>query len=321
MKSFRIKNLGIFLFHILGKRYLSINLDPILGCNLRCQMCYFSDEEKRKTMHGAFRKDDLPLLANAFFHRALKLQIGCGAEPSLYKYNSDIIQLAKQKKVSYISYTTNGNLLEKEDLLQLFSAGLDEITVSMHGVYRETYEKLMVNASYDRFHLLLKEITELKTEFPKLKLRINYTINKDNLDELTDFFSIYGEYAIDIIQLRPIYKIGNSVYQDFSIDNLIHNYDNTLAHVIKNCRLRNIICLAPQFKDLINDNNTDSIIVESTYCYISPRIAWEVDFDFRNETFEQYTRRTGYATKLFKKIFIRKNKLILTKRNLNYSVS
>ena len=42
----------------------------------------------------------------------MKLQIGCGAEPSLYKYNEKLIVLAKEYGVPQISYTTNGSLLD-----------------------------------------------------------------------------------------------------------------------------------------------------------------------------------------------------------------
>jgi MoaA/NifB/PqqE/SkfB family radical SAM enzyme len=48
IKSFRIKSLGIYFLHLFGKRYYGIFLDPVYACNLRCRMCYFSDEEKRK---------------------------------------------------------------------------------------------------------------------------------------------------------------------------------------------------------------------------------------------------------------------------------
>lgn len=68
---------------------------------------------------GKFQPEDLEKIANAFSHRTLKLQIGCGAEPSLFSYNKEIILLAKRKKVPYISMTTNANLLSKNDINEL----------------------------------------------------------------------------------------------------------------------------------------------------------------------------------------------------------
>ena len=56
-----------------------------MACNLRCKMCYFTDEDYVKTLKGQIKDEDLNLIAESIFGRALKLQIGCGTEPTLYK--------------------------------------------------------------------------------------------------------------------------------------------------------------------------------------------------------------------------------------------
>ena len=40
-------------------------------------------------------KKDLDLFAKKIFKNALKLQIGCGAEPSLFNHNLQLIEIAK----------------------------------------------------------------------------------------------------------------------------------------------------------------------------------------------------------------------------------
>ena len=59
IKSRRLKLLGIWLFHVLGKRYIGVFLDPVLACNFRCKMCYFSDEEKRKSLRGTLKYEEI----------------------------------------------------------------------------------------------------------------------------------------------------------------------------------------------------------------------------------------------------------------------
>ena len=59
IKSRRLKLLGIWLFHVLGKRYIGIFLDPVLACNFRCKMCYFSDEQKRKSLRGTLKYEEI----------------------------------------------------------------------------------------------------------------------------------------------------------------------------------------------------------------------------------------------------------------------
>ncbi|NDV47435.1 radical SAM protein [Paludibacter sp. 221] len=319
IQSRRLKNLGIYFLHIFGKRYVGIFLDPVLACNLRCKMCYFSDEEKRKTLKGKFSIEQLQTIAGAFFHRALKVQIGCGAEPSLFKYNRELILLAKSKKVPYISMTTNGVLFTEEDLWSFVEAGLNEITLSLHGVTKETYEYFMTGASYEAFCNVLNILSEIKKKYPDFKIRINYTINKDNLQELSSFFDVFGKYSFDIIQMRPIVEMGNSEYNNFSWTEIYEDYDRVIQLVKQSCAERDIVCLAPDRNDLIKETNDQISVAEQTYINISPRGIWESDFDIEKDTFESYSKRVGLGKKYFRKVFEKKEES-KNKRNLNYNI-
>ena len=143
VKNHRIKFLALYLLHKFNRRYLAVNFDPVLACNLRCKMCYFTDSDYVKTLKGQFKEDDLELIAERIFKRALKLQIGCGTEPTLYKGLAKIVALGKRYKVPYISITTNANLLDEEKIETLLKAGLDEFTISLHGVHKKSYEAFM----------------------------------------------------------------------------------------------------------------------------------------------------------------------------------
>ena len=244
IKSRRLKLLGIWLFHVLGKRYIGIFLDPVLACNFRCKMCYFSDEQKRKSLRGTLKYEEIEAIAGSLFHRALKLQVGCGAEPTLHKDLVKIIALGKRYNVPYVSLTTNGNLLTKELLAAAVKNGLDELTLSAHGFTRETYEYLMTNGKFDLFCKLLANVTEIKKQYPQFKLRINYTINNNNIEELSRIWEVVGD-ELDILQLRPIQKIGESEYRDFDLTNIHARYDAVLVPLIEECRRRHITCLLP----------------------------------------------------------------------------
>jgi MoaA/NifB/PqqE/SkfB family radical SAM enzyme len=318
----RIKHLGIFFLHLLGKRYIGIFLDPVYACNLRCRMCYFSDNEKRKTLpHGMIKQEDLPRLADAFFYRALKLQIGCGAEPSLFQHNKELIRLGKEKKVPYISMTTNANLYKEKEWRELATAGLDEITLSLHGVTEKTYEYFMTGASYEAFHSSLRILTELKKEFSNLKLRINYTVNKDNLQELSAFFETFGNYRFDILQIRPIQQLGNTIYNDFSWDTIYTQYDSVIEKLKAECLHKQITFIAPSKHDLIKTENTDNALTDSTYIYLSPRTYWKTDFNLQTDTYDSYAKRNHWGRKLLAKVFQRGKNTTKIKKHLNYEIN
>ncbi len=291
IKSRRLKLLGIWLFHVLGKRYIGVFLDPVLACNFRCKMCYFSDEEKRKSLRGTLKYEEIEAIAGSLFHRALKLQIGCGAEPTLHKDLVKIIALGKRYNVPYVSLTTNGNL--------------------------------MTNGKFDLFRRLLADVAEIKKQHPQFKLRINYTINNDNLEELNRIWEVVGD-ELDILQLRPIQKIGESEYQDFDLTNIYARYDAILVPLIEECRRKHIICLAPDKQNIIvlEENDADDNSIEKiTYCYVSPQECWQDEFDYRTETFESYAAAHHMGRKLLWKVFGRKarRKADVT-RKMNYNI-
>jgi MoaA/NifB/PqqE/SkfB family radical SAM enzyme len=303
IRSTRIKLFGIWLLHCFGKRYFGLFLDPVLACNLRCRMCYFSDENKRKQLKGIMKEADLPLLARAFFHRALKLQIGCGAEPSLFRHNKELILLGKSCGIPYISMTTNGNLFSGQDLREFVAAGLNEITLSLHGVRRETYEYFMQGASFDKFLATMDNLTKIKKQKQNFKVRLNYTVNKDNLEELQNFFSVLGTYDFDILQIRPVQKIGDTAYSNFSHEEIYNAYDLVLEKLKKECSRRNITLLMPQKEDLIKEKNNNARIAEATYFYLRPDYYWQEDFDLTTDTYETYSNRKHTGWQMFKLIF------------------
>lgn len=95
--------------------------------------------------------------------------------------------LGKQHKVPYISITTNANLLTEEIIEALVKAGLNEFTISLHGVTKESYEGFMKKASYEKFYNAFNAFKKLKESY-EFKVRINYMFNKDNFYELAEFF-------------------------------------------------------------------------------------------------------------------------------------
>ena len=315
--------MALWLLHTFKRRYFAVNFDPILACNLRCKMCYFTDENYIKKLKGQFTREDLDIWAKQSLPQALKLQVGCGAEPTVYKHLDRVFELGKQYKVPHISLTTNANLLTREKLTQWIENGLGEITVSLHGVYRETYEELMSKGDYDKFIQALQLIGELKKSYPNVLLRINYTFNEDNFQELTDFFKVFGQYAIDIIQIRPISKIGDTAYHNFSLEKIVPVYDNFIKAFKTLASKHQITLLAPAGKDnLLQRENDSSLIFNYTYFYVSPTHFWKTDFDWQNQSFRDFTKQIGWGKELFSNIFKNKKQLqhLLKDQNLNYDI-
>jgi molybdenum cofactor biosynthesis enzyme MoaA len=148
IKSHRPKVAGVLLLHLLRRRHLFIRFDPALACNLRCRMCYFSNDDYRKREHGVFTPADVERLARLFFPLALQLNIGCIAEPTTYKHYASLVKIAKSYKVPHVGFVTNGQALDEQNLDELVDFGLDELIISVHGCTKETYENRLLSGIY-----------------------------------------------------------------------------------------------------------------------------------------------------------------------------
>jgi MoaA/NifB/PqqE/SkfB family radical SAM enzyme len=319
IKNHRIKFLGLYLLHKLNKRYLAVNLDPVLACNLRCKMCYFTDVDYVKTLKGQFKEEDLELVAKSIFNRALKLQLGCGTEPTLFKNLDRLVELGKMYKVPYISLTTNANLLTEEKIENLLKAGLNEFTISLHGIYKESYEDFMQKGSYEKFHNAFKAFEKLKKTY-NFKVRINYTFNKDNFRELKDIFKHFSPKSFDILQIRPIRQIGNTAYNDFDISSLANDYQPLVDSIRRTCKKYNIVLLAPRTISELSNENESSFVYDYTFCYVSPKAFWKEGFNWKEESFNDFSKKIGWSNTLFKNIFKSKAELKSLSDRLNYEI-
>lgn len=315
IKDHRIKFAGVLLLNILRARHLFLRFDPIMACNLSCRMCYFSDDEFRKNRKkGGFKSNEIDRLAKMFFPRTLQVVFGCGAEPTLYKDFPGLVKIAKSYGVPYVGLVSNGQLITKEHIKQLVNYGLDELILSVHGVRKTTYENLMTNSVYEKFHEVLNNLNIVKSELGSLKpkLRLNYTVNPDNLDEIYDFFKVYGNYNISTLQVRPMMDLGQTGYRNFSLDEYINEYNSMINWLSNSCKEHGITLLARK-KDInykSEEENYGSVITEAVLRYISPERVWKSDFDWKNETYNEFCKKTGFNKSLMRAIFTSKDDLI-----------
>ncbi|WP_235817891.1 hypothetical protein [Formosa haliotis] len=192
----------------------------------------------------------------------------------------------------YISITTNANLLTEEKIIALLEAGLNEFTISLHGVTRTSYENFMKKASYEKFQNVFQIFAKLKATY-NFKVRINYTFNKDNFYELKDFFKHFNGDSFDMLQIRPIQKIGNTEYNDFDLDAIRDDYKVLIQDIRKSCVAHNITLLAPNAIPKQGEGNTSSLIFDYTFCYVSPDKFWKNDFQWKTQSFNDYSKEIG----------------------------
>lgn len=320
IKSRRLKLLGLFVASHLRLRHLSVRIDPVLGCNLACRMCTFSDQEYRKSRKGILKEEEFAEIARVLFPRAFQLMVGCGAEPTKHPQFKELFRLAKHYKVPDVGIVTNGQLLKKSDLEYMAEQGVNEIILSAHGVTRGTYEKFMTGSSYEKFQELLEQLTQMKEQLPEknvMSVRINYTANPDNLEELECFFEVLGHYRIDTLQVRPIMDIGGKYTKQLTGE-LEIRYNQIIKSLSAQCNKRGVKLLANTLDVSYQEENKDADLAELVYTYISPNTARQLNVEWANCSFSKFRRSEHWNRRLWKAFFSKKSGGKWLSRSLKY---
>lgn len=151
-KRYSSRVLQIFLGYKRKKtrlNYLPVRLwiEPTSVCNLRCIMCPNKDLEKSQK---GFMEFDL-------FRKIVDEARGFVFDVHLLHRGESLLHPDFFKMVRYAHeagiitrFHTNGTLVDEEKSVQLIESGLDQFAFSFDGFDQETYEKIRVNASFDK---------------------------------------------------------------------------------------------------------------------------------------------------------------------------
>jgi molybdenum cofactor biosynthesis enzyme MoaA len=252
-------------------------------------------------MKGQFAKEEIERLAEMFFADALQVHFGCAMEPTMFRDYPWLVELAKRYRVPFIGFTTNGQIVAEPAYERMIRAGLDEITVSTHGVGKATYEDLMPGADFERLLANLAMIDAANREAGSRapKLRLNYTVCPANLDELDNFLGVYGRFKIATIQLRPVADFGDTAYTDKNLRPHLERYNAAVRRMIEACRGRNIALLANRL-DPTHDrpNPAAPVYLIGVLRYLNPNTVWREDFDWQTTDYRTHKRRIGWRRQL-----------------------
>jgi molybdenum cofactor biosynthesis enzyme MoaA len=321
VRSHRVKFAGLLAMHHLRRRYLCLRFDPVMSCNLRCQMCYFSAPDYVKEHTARFTWEQIERFAEVFFPWTLQFYLGCSTEPTTDKRFLDILVLAKKYGVPMVGMVTNGQLLTAAHVERLTDGLLDELTLSTHGVTKETYERMMTRASFDKFLELLQTVESVKKSkgSSSPQLRVNYVVCPTNLAESSSFFQTYGHVTIRTLQVRPIIDWQISQYREM-LGGYQSRYEEVLTTLRRECEERKIRLLANLGDFLHTKKTTRAALADEITVYINPESVSKPGFDWQNESYGDYCKRTGWSRTIMRRIAASPSRLAAPSPHLGYKV-
>lgn len=134
-------------------------IEPTSFCNLKCPMCTSKDllPDKIGYMEWDLYKKIIDE-ARDFVH---DINLFIGGEPLFHKRLPEMIKYAKNNGIR-TRLSTNATVLTKDKAEALIEAGLDFVIFSFDGYEKEVYEKIRVNANFEKTLNNIKNFLEEK---------------------------------------------------------------------------------------------------------------------------------------------------------------
>jgi radical SAM protein with 4Fe4S-binding SPASM domain len=186
--------------------HTTLLIETTNNCNLKCAIC------PRRVMKRAVNNMDHNLFKKIIaetkpYTRFIWLH-GMG-EPLMDPLLEQRIVHCKKNNIK-AGISTNAALLTKKRSEALIKAGLDRIILCLDGVKKETYEKIRVNAEFEKTVANIKNFLELKKTLKSdiyVMLQIIYT--DETKKEISKFKETWNDYPINEIVIKKFNTWGD----------------------------------------------------------------------------------------------------------------
>ncbi|MGE4385206.1 MAG: radical SAM protein [Endomicrobiaceae bacterium] len=174
------------------------NLMAVLSnkCNIACIMCLTSRSK------WELPKERLDEIMSLFPY--LERVMWQGGEVLFLPYFKDILKHALNYPNMRQSLITNFQLAD-EEIIELIVKNNIEMTISIDGIKKETYEKIRRGAKFDVLEKNLRLLNEIRNKFKnKIILNMNVVVMRENYSDLDKFVDFAAKYKFDFICYMPI---------------------------------------------------------------------------------------------------------------------
>jgi pyrroloquinoline quinone biosynthesis protein E len=170
-----------------------MDIEPTTGCNFRCTMCQVSSPNfiSKNLDYEMFKQ---VIDGNK---QLLKIKLQGMGEPLVNNNFFNMVEYAS--KYSIVSeITTNGSLLNQNNILKLQQSNLSRITVSIDGATPGVFEKIRVKSN---FETVISNCRNLINSYKKRIIRPEISawcvIQNDNVNEFEEIYDLCKEIGFD----------------------------------------------------------------------------------------------------------------------------
>ncbi len=197
-----------------------IFVDPSDRCNFSCKFCPTGNKQLMKDTGRPLKAMTFDLFKKIVddiseFEKPVKvLRLYKDGEPLLNPKFADMIKYAKDNpRITSVDTTTNASLLSPKKNLEIISAGLDRINISVEGLSNKQYQEFSnYRINFDQFVENIRHFYEHRNQCEVI-IKINGDVISD--DDRKRFYEIFQDIA-DGMSIEHVM----SCWPEFELDNL-----------------------------------------------------------------------------------------------------
>lgn len=184
-----------------GNYPLHLEASIIAGCNIRCFMCsigLLSEEKNKELLQKRMSQETFDTLAREAFPYAESIYFGIGGEPTIHPLFCDFVQQAHSHGLK-VNITTNGMTLYRRKIAEACANYVDDVTISIDGATKETFEKIRIGASWEKLMRGIEMLNQQRNTKSNFNLTINMALMRDNIQELPELVDLAHEWGVNRI--------------------------------------------------------------------------------------------------------------------------
>ena len=174
---------------------LHVDIETTNLCDLKCIMCERKDMKRPK---GAMSMELFKSIIRQCDEIGVdSVKLALWGEPFLNPRLVDMVRWARENSSLILQCNTNANLMTPGKSRGLVRAGLDQLSISIDGVTKETYESIRVGGNYERVMANVHHLMDVKKEMGAGKPCVTLQIIRmsRNEHEIAEFVEYWKKKA------------------------------------------------------------------------------------------------------------------------------
>jgi MoaA/NifB/PqqE/SkfB family radical SAM enzyme len=192
------------------RRGLTLRLDLINKCNLRCIMCHFSDDAIFRRPTKQLTTEEFKTLFDEIGPYVSDAILSCGDEPLLSKFLGEILSYLAEKHPNVaIEFCTNAMLMRAPIRKVMIETRVARVLFSIDAVSKKLLESIRVGCRYEQVLGNIMALRDLKAQMqvPYPSFLFNFVLMERNVQEAPAFLKMakaLGATSVDFRHMVPI---------------------------------------------------------------------------------------------------------------------